>query len=112
LRKGYSVISDRYVYDTVINDLSVDRGLSINDAKMMTTKLWKHFPKPTLTFLIRVPEEVAIKRKNDIPSLNYLRIRNQYYDEILKDEGCFVLDGTVSIDELRTLVIKKINESI
>jgi thymidylate kinase len=97
---GYSIISDRYVYDTIINDLAVDQGLSIKDVKKILDRFWLFIPRPDIAFLVQVPEEVAIKRKNDIPSMSYLKIRNKLYNEIANSEQIIILDGTLKRSQL------------
>jgi thymidylate kinase len=97
---GFSIIADRYVYNTIINDIAIDMELSPTDTINLLGKFWFLIPRPDITFLVKVPEHVAIKRKNDIPSLSYLKIRNNYYDELILSEQFVVLDGTLKISEL------------
>jgi thymidylate kinase len=106
---GYSLICDRYVYDTIINDIMIDMDLSIADATKLLRKFWFFLPRPDMTFLIKVPEEIAIKRKSDIPSLSYLRLRNELYNEIAVSEKCIILDGTAGVSKLEESVMKNIN---
>jgi dTMP kinase len=107
---GYSIIADRYVYDTVINDISIDMELSAADSIDLLRKFFLFFPKPDVTFLVRVPEHVALSRKSDIPSLNYLKMRNKYYNEIALSQGLVILDGTLEISELETNVLDHIKQ--
>src|SRR5919112_1309140 len=97
---GYSIIADRYVYDTIINDISIDRELSAADTIDLSRKFFFFFPKPDITFFIRVPENVALSRKSDIPSLGYLKMRNKYYNEMALSQKFVILDGTLEISEL------------
>jgi thymidylate kinase len=107
LRAGYSVVSDRYVYDTVINDIAVDKGLTVNEISEMLSNFWSYIPKPDLVFLVEVPETVAIKRKNDIPSIGYLIIRNQLYRHLAATENNFIsLDGTLPVDKLQERIFE------
>ena len=92
---GYTIISDRYVYDTIINDLAIDGNLSIADIRKLLVKFWHFVPKPDLVFLVQVPVEVAFARKRDIPSLSYLQIRNRLYKEMAESENLILLDGTI-----------------
>jgi dTMP kinase len=109
LKFGYSIIADRYVYDTVINDIAVDKGLSYDDVSDILAKFWSFIPKPDAAFLVSVPEEVAISRKNDIPSISYLQIRNQLYNQLVATENLVVLDGTLPVDKLKDKVISLLN---
>jgi thymidylate kinase len=106
---GYTIISDRYVYDTVINDIAIDLRLSVHEAELIIKGFWKYIPRPDITFLVQVPEEIAIKRKTDIPSLSYLKIRNNFYRNIAPTENnIFVVDGTQSLDILKTRIFNKL----
>lgn len=109
-RLGYSIICDRYVYDTVINDISLYAGLSVDETKDLLRKAWNCIPKPDIVFLIHVPEHVALQRKSDIPSLNYLRIRNRLYSEIADCQKFLLLDGTKDPFTLKKMVLEKINK--
>jgi dTMP kinase len=110
LRMGYSIVSDRYVYDTVINDIAIDRGLSIQDVIKILSQFWSYIPKPEVSFLVEVPESVAIRRKNDIPSISYLALRNQIYKQVAATEkNVTSLDGTLPITELQDRVLRILN---
>ena len=52
---GYSIVCDRYVYDTIINDITIDMDLSQADTKELLRKFWFFVPKPNITFLIQGP---------------------------------------------------------
>jgi len=97
---GYSIVCDRYVYDTIINEISIDMNLSIEETYELLQKFWRFIPRPDITFFIKVPEEIAFKRKDDIPSLSYLRIRNKLYTKLADKEKILTLDGTQDPDEL------------
>jgi thymidylate kinase len=108
-RFGYSIICDRYIYDTIINDISLYAGLSVDETNDLLRKAWYFIPKPDIVFLLHVPEQVALQRKNDIPSLNYLRIRNKLYGEIASTQHFLFLDGMTDPSILRNTVLEKIN---
>jgi thymidylate kinase len=109
-RLGYSIICDRYIYDTIINDISLYAGLSVDETKDLLRKAWYFIPKPDIVFLIHVPEQVALERKNDIPSLNYLRLRNRLYSEIADCQKFLFLDGTRNPSTLKKIVLDEINK--
>lgn len=109
-RLGYSIVSDRYVYDTVINDIAVDMNLSVAEVRKIMKGFWSFVPKPDLGFLVHVPEEVALKRKSDIPSASYLKVRNEFYRNLVMDEQLISLDGTASISQLRDYVMDRVSK--
>jgi thymidylate kinase len=91
------LVVDRYVYDVML-------GLSKNDNKSnrFMIKLLKLFPQPSVVFFIDVPIELAYARKDDIPSLEFLRERDGETRQLLKQlpGKVITLDGTHSASEL------------
>jgi len=110
LKLGYSIVADRYVYDTIINDIGVDLDFSIKNVNELLKKFWRFIPKPDVTFLVQVPEEVSMKRKNDIPSLNYLKMRSRLYNELSISEKIVVLDGTLDLLELENMAYEEVRK--
>ncbi|HED00782.1 MAG TPA: hypothetical protein ENN18_10425 [Proteobacteria bacterium] len=98
---GKSIVCDRYVYDTVITDLSVDMNYSKDKALELINKLHHFFPEPDMTFLIDLPEEIAFHRKNDTPSLDYLKDRRELYLEIGEEYDMIFLDGLQTLEQLK-----------
>lgn len=112
LSQGENIICDRYIYDTLATDLSIDFNYSENKIKERLENAFTIFPRPDVTFLIDVPEEVALSRKNDIPSIEYLKERRKLY---LVFESCpevVKLDGTKSIKTLQDIVNRKLQKVI
>jgi dTMP kinase len=91
------VIVDRYVYD-VMAGLEGDK-----QASRFLFALFKLFPRPSIVFFISVPLEVAYHRKDDIPSIDFLRQVEQKNLNMLAECSAQVvmLDGTRSENELR-----------
>jgi len=111
MMRGKSIVSDRYGYDILI-DLCVVLGYS--DRKMdRTLKAFEHLlPKPSLTFVIDAPEEIALKRKDDIPSISHLSERRQIYLGTAKQYGFVMLDGAATLPELQAKIWTKVREII
>lgn len=69
---------------------------------------------PDILFLIDLPEEIAHKRKDDVPSVDYLRDRRKMYLYIGNEYKMTILDGSMPLDELKYRVKEytwgKINE--
>jgi dTMP kinase len=108
---GESVICDRYIYDTVINDLLID--LNSRNLLNLLNSCLHIFPKPDIIFLIDVPEETAFRRKSDIPSIEYLRERRKIYLKIGREYKMKILDGTKEFErlqkEIENEVLNRIN---
>ncbi|MBN2098732.1 MAG: hypothetical protein JW753_03955 [Dehalococcoidia bacterium] len=101
---GRDIVCDRYVYDTVITDLAVDLNYpQWRIGKVLERYLWL-FPKPDLVFLVDVPEGIATKRKDDVPSVKYLEERRSLYLQVGREHGMTILDGSKGLDELKHAV--------
>lgn len=110
LLRGRRLVSDRYVYDTVINmglNMKYDSPKVVRSIKSFLSI----FPRPDITFLIDVPEEVAFSRKDEILAIEYLEERRYIYLEIAKAFNMPILDGTKSLDVLIQEVLEKIRRS-
>lgn len=104
LMLGKNIVCDRYVYDTVITDLSVDMNYSKDRVMELLNDLLRFFPEPDITFLIDMPEETAYQRKNDTPSIKYLKERREGYLELGKEYGMMILDGAKNLTELKNMI--------
>jgi dTMP kinase len=112
LRLGYTVVADRYLYDTIINELAIDRNLTLDDVKKIYNKYEKHIPSPNIVFLVEIPEDIAMLRKNDIPSRSYLSIRNEFYRQFASRDEIITLDGTLPISQLRDEVVNTLSSKL
>lgn len=109
---GKSVICDRYVYDTIITDFAAYTNYSIDEVKKILDIWLNLFPKPDLVFLIDVPEEIAFKRKNDTPSIEYLKERRYIYLDVGKEYRMIILDGSRDLIELNDFVNRTVKQYI
>lgn len=101
LMLGKNIVCDRYIYDTVITDLSVYVNYSKDKVINILNNLLQFFPEPDITFLVDAPEGIAFKRKDDIPSIEYLEERRNIYLNIGKEYKMVILDGSKKIEELQ-----------
>lgn len=108
LMMGKNIVCDRYVYDTLITDLAVDFNYSDRKIGQMLDTFFHLFPRPMLTFLLDVPEEIAYQRKNDIPSIEYLKERRKIYLEAAEEHGMVILDGGKKLEELQREVVERV----
>lgn len=100
LTSGVSVVSDRYIHDTLLTHVAVDAAFTMERIEGVLRRWSVLLPKPDVSFLLDVPEEVAFARKDDVPSLDYLRERRGVYLLLAKQQGMRVLDGTVSSQQV------------
>ena len=105
--QGKILICDRYIFDTIVTDLAVDMKYSKEDIKKTIKKWMSIVPHPDLIFLIDLPEDLAFNRKDDTPSIEYLRERRQIYKEISEDYDMIILDGSLDLRKLKEIVKKK-----
>ncbi len=106
-----SSVCDRYIHDTVV-DLAVDLNYPDGKTKTMLKNFLYLVPKPDLVFLIDAPEEMAYQRKNDIPSLDFLKERRKVYLDMAKEYEMMVIDGSRELVELECLIQSRVNEVI
>lgn len=78
---GYSVISDRYIYDRAI-DLAMVLGKDVEWSMNLVRKLTRIVPTPKNVFFLNLPDGLAFSRKKDIPSIYYISERRRYYKKM------------------------------
>ncbi|MFC2052217.1 dTMP kinase [Chloroflexota bacterium] len=111
LIRGKSIVCDRYIYDPIV-DLTVDLDYSEKKVAEMLRKTLLLFPKPDMVFLIDLPEEIAYQRKDDVPSLDYLKERRKVYLNIAKDGKMILVDGCGDPAELQSIIWDKVGDII
>ncbi len=102
---GKNIVCDRYIYDTVV-DVAIDLNYSDEKLKKRIERLLDFSPKPNLVFWVDLPEDVALSRKKDVPSINFLQEKRDLYKKIGTEFDVIVLDGTKSLQELNDTVEK------
>ena len=110
LLMGKNIICDRYLFDTIVSDLAVDLNYSESKIKSILDFYLTFFPKPDLIFLVDVPEDVAFRRKNDIPSIKYLQDRRKICLTMGRLYNMIMLDGTKTINELDLKILNLVLE--
>lgn len=106
---GRRIVSDRYVFDTIVN-MSLNLGYDLNRMIQAVKAYFRVLPKPNVVFLVDLPEEVSFCRKDDVPSIEYLRERRGIYRNFAQAFGMVVLDGTMPVEDLTSIVISTIEE--
>jgi dTMP kinase len=102
------VVSDRYLYDTVISDLAVHLNYSDAQAGRAIQRGLRFLPKPVLTVLIDVPEEIAFSRKDDVVHIDYLRERRHWYLNLTPRPEVVLFDGQVAPQALVQSVLREL----
>jgi len=103
LALGKNIICDRYIFDMAINIhfLYANLFYNVDDTIKFFLKI---FPTPEMVYLIDLPEEIAFSRKDDIPSIEYLRQRRIVYREVAKRYGAKIIEGTKPLRVLADIV--------
>jgi len=106
------VILDRYVYDTLID---IDSGFGSGGSevrRLLASPLIRIFPRPDKIVLLEIDPAAAMRRKDDIPSMEYLEERYSLYRAVARETGASVVDATQSIDETRSALIAEVKRSL
>ncbi|MFH1314237.1 MAG: hypothetical protein ABIJ00_13560 [Candidatus Eisenbacteria bacterium] len=102
------IVLDRYVYDTFIDIDSAFGGDGTELDRLLTSPLLRLFPQPEKVILIEISPEEAMQRKDDIPSIQYLRERHGLYDRVAEAVGAVRIDGTESIEQVNSRLTREI----
>lgn len=104
---GRTLICDRYIYD-IATDLAVEMNLPRRKVNGILKRYLLLLPEPDLVFLVDLPEEVAFQRKDDVPSIDYLKKRRGIYLDIGREYSMIIIDGSQSLVELESEVRDKV----
>ena len=92
------VISDRYVYDTIV-DIAINFSLpSSRLDSLCNHKLFTFFPRPSCVIFLDIDPEVGATRKSDGTPTAYLADRRKYYLELANIMKVPVVNANNSID--------------
>lgn len=94
------IVMDRFFQDTLINEIAVQLGYSLNEFKQVLSRGMRLLPEVELTILIDLPEEIAFSRKSDIPHIDYLRERRRYYHYLKDFPGILYVSGQQPFKEI------------
>ncbi len=84
--KGYSLIMDRYLYDSLAN-------LNGTDSAIYTDIILKLAPKPDMAVLLDALPEIAFKRKPEYPPDYYKERRDAYLNIFSQVSGAAVIES-------------------
>jgi dTMP kinase len=106
-----NIICDRYAQDVVVN-MAVDLGYSDKKLRSRLGKLLGWLPRPNLTFLMDVPEEIGFQRKDDTPSIEHLKRLRRIYLSIEKEQTTVMLDGTEDLAKLESIILSEVSRVV
>lgn len=103
-RQSAVIIADRYLFDVAVN-LGLTLGWSPERVVDFARRRLAGMELPAFRVFLRVEPEVSFSRKDDIPDLDYLRLRFSYYEAIARAFGFTERDGTLPIEANRDWVL-------
>lgn len=111
-RRTRVVILDRYFYDSLID---IDSGFGSGGSelrRLLGSPLVRVFPRPDRVVLLEIPPAEAMRRKDDIPSVEYLEERHGLYRAVAESTGALVVDAAKPIDEVAAALVEAIGRSL
>ena len=109
---GVTIMCDRYLFDVVIGDLAVHSSYDARQIRRSLNAGFRVLPEPDLVFLIDLPEEVAIRRKDDVPHIEYLSERRRLYLRLAETYPIVKLDGEETPEELMRQIVQRIGSPL
>jgi thymidylate kinase len=103
------IVLDRYLYDTVINDLAAHLNYSSDQTKEMINRGFRFLPIPDQTFLIDLDPQLAFSRKEDVVHISYLTDRRNRYLDLHSRPEIVVLSGEDKPDLIQKNILKNIH---
>lgn len=105
LRSNQIVVCDRYLWDSI-----VDLAISFNESKEWVHKRIKFFlgriiPHPKLSLFLSVSSDVAMGRKDDIPSRVYIERRIPIYCYLANSLNMIFIDGTKDSNAIKKKIL-------
>lgn len=105
LRFGYTVVCDRFVYDTLV-DIMIDlRNFKIH--KKIIGKLFISMtPSCTRTVLLDLDESIIRERRTDLMNEPSLKMRRRAYNIIAKEFNFPIIKNAATIGEVHEQIVK------
>lgn len=108
LVQGNSVICDRYYFD-ILAGVSADNNYPVEKTLYLFELMNKILPRPDKIFLLMVSEEIAFRRKDDIPSIEFLTEKQQIYQNLSKPCKMDIIDGQQDIRKISEYIQDQIS---
>jgi thymidylate kinase len=103
-RRGNVTICDRYVLDSVVHlrrKYGPERGF-----RLQTAIIRRLSPKPTRSYYLDVPPEIAHARKEDVYELHQLKVHARLYREELPNFPVVAVDGSLPPEDICELILR------
>ena len=107
IKIGYHVLCDRFVLDAIVDLMHDTRNYDLARSAIGNL-LMALIPKQSIVILLDVDEYEAYKRKEDIPSIDYLKQRRESYLRLCQDTAVQIVDGNKTPDEVHREIANKV----
>jgi len=107
--KSDDLICDRYYVDMLM-ERAIMHGIRPEHFPDWIRRYGRFFRMPDLALYLRTSPGVAIKRKKDIPSEEYLQERTLYYDSVAKVLQAHTIDGDQPLNTVLAQAQEWIND--
>ena len=109
LKFGYTLLCDRFALDALV-DLMYETKNFDTLRTLPVRLLLSLIPKQSITILLDTNEDKAWKRKDDVPSIKYLKEHRKLYLDLATNLKIPVLETSKSPDEVHEEIVKKFLE--
>jgi dTMP kinase len=105
---GVVQVCDRFLHDVMV-DLMADTGSNTLYERMVGKLILHLVPRQSLVFVLDLDESIILTRKNDIPSVEYLRRRRELYRLLAAYLDLPILDCSKSFDDVHATLIRRMS---
>lgn len=107
LLMGRNIICDRYVYDTIITDISIDMSYSKDEIIKKINNALLVLNNPEIIYLMDINEITAYNRKDDVVSPDYIKDRRVNYLKIADTYSMIKINADMEIGEIESEILNK-----
>lgn len=104
MRDRNVVVCDRYIWDSTIDLAVLNHKAPEWLMGGLNRFMRKLIPWPNLTVFLDIPPEEAMKRKNDIPSYEYIRQRVDLYRYFAECNALSAINGCEDVNEIQNRI--------
>jgi dTMP kinase len=102
---GYIILCDRFIPDIIVDMMCETRDYQL-PKRLVGRLLLSLIPKNSKLIVMDVAENIAYSRKNDVPSLDYLKERRKLYLALAKTLSIPVINGEEDINKIHEEILK------
>lgn len=92
------VICDRYFQDTILKNFGGQVVTDSDDAVALYNKYRRFVPTPDYSYFLEISIAESMRRKDDIPSIEYIREQQSLYEQFVPQTDMNCIDGSANVD--------------